>query len=297
MMKRKKNLLFPFAMTLPTLLILIGLSVFPLLFILYYGLTDYYLLSKSSPQFILFENYVKLFNDPYFRQAVVNTLRFSFLAVLTEVLSGLMLACLASSLGKGTKALRTLLLLPALLPGVTAALTWQMMLSNHNGIINKGLAVLGQGPVNWLMDPKIAFYAILVIDIWQYAPFVFLLVYAAMQTVPQSQYEAARIDGAGWLQSFYRVTLPNIRGTLALTVMLRLIDSFRLFDKVNILTKGGPANTTATITQYIYQNGIRSLKVGYGAAASVIMTLIILVPSAFYIAKSLKGSFKKGRHP
>jgi multiple sugar transport system permease protein len=184
--------------------------------------------------------------------------------------------------------LRTVSLLPTLLPPVTVALIWQIMFSNNYGIINKLLGEIGIDPVNWLMDVNTAFYAILVIDIWQYAPFAFLLIYASLQSVPQGQYEAAKIDGAGVLQQFVYVTLPNIANGVIMVVLLRTIDTFRLFDKVNILTKGGPANSTATITQYIYQYGVKGLKVGYGSAAALIMTVIVLILAGAYIKRSFK---------
>ena len=293
-MKNKGERLFPYTMTLPALLLLLCLSVFPLLFVLYYSFTDYYLLTKTPPLFIGVENYAKILRDPYFLQAVSNTVRFTVLAVLAETGLGLLMALLVNSVRRGAKILRTLVLLPTLLPGVTAALTWQIMLSNNYGIVNKLLSIFGVAPVNWLMDTKTAFYAILFIDVWQFAPFAFLLIYAALQTVPKSQYEASEIDGAGAFGRFLYITLPNIRTALLLTALLRTIDSFRLFDKINILTKGGPANTTATITQYIYLNGVRSLKVGYGGAASVIMTVLVLALSVAYIAMTFKTE-KNGR--
>ena len=138
------------------------------------------------------------------------------------------------------------------------------------------------------MDVKTAFYAILTIDVWQYAPFVFLLIYAALQSVPQGQYEAAKIDGANPWHRFIYITIPNISKVVGMVVLLRTIDTFRLFDKINILTKGGPANSTATITQYIYQYGVKGLKVGYGSAASLIMTLIVLILAFFYIRQTFK---------
>lgn len=143
--------------------------------------------------------------------------------------------------------------------------------------------------MNWLMDVGTAFNAILIIDIWQYTPFAFLLIYASLQMVPQGQYEAARIDGAGIWQQFVYVTLPNITNGVVMVVLLRTIDTFRLFDKVNILTKGGPANSTATITQYIFQHGVKGLKVGYGSAAALIMTIIVLFLAGVYIKKAFSG--------
>ena len=285
-MKKNTERFFPYGMTLPALFILLCLSLFPILYLLFYSFTDFRLLGKTHPSFIGFQNYARILRDPYFLQSLRNTVLFTVLAVLSETILGLLMALLINGVRFGAKVLRILVLLPTLLPGVTAALTWQLMLSNNYGVINKMLAALGAAPVNWLMETRTAFYAILFIDIWQFSPFAFLLLYAALQTVPESQYEAAQMDGAGSLQQFFYVTLPNIRPALLLTAMLRTIDTFRLFDKVNILTKGGPANSTATITQYIYLNGIRSLKIGYGGAASILMTVFVLALSFLYLART-----------
>lgn len=163
-------------MTAPTILVLAVLTIFPLLFTLFYSFTDYYFLAKSSPEFVGFRNYIDLFQNPYFRQAIWNTIRFVLYAVVLETGIGLFLAVFLSSYQKGSKLLRTTVLLPALMPPVTVALVWQIMLSNNYGIINQLLERMGMAPVNWLMDPATAFYAILVIDIWQYAPLAFLLI-------------------------------------------------------------------------------------------------------------------------
>lgn len=285
-MKKRKNG-FAYIMTSPTMLILLTLSIFPLIFNVFYSFTHYNFLFRRDVVFIGFENYINIFEDTFFHQAVFNTLRFTVLAVFFETLLGLGIALLMNSVQKGRKELRTVLLFPTLLPPVTVALIWQMMFSNNYGIINELLGKIGIDQVNWLMDVNTAFYAILVIDIWQYTPFAFLLIYASLQTVPLVQYEAAKTDGAGiWLQFVY-VTLPNIANGMVVVMLLRTIDSFRLFDKVNILTKGGPANSTATITQYIFQHGVQGLKIGYGAAVALIMTVIVLILAGAYIKKTI----------
>lgn len=286
-MGKSKNI-FAYKMMTPSTIILSLLSLFPLMFIIYYSFTDYYFLAKGQEKFIGIENFKKIIADTYFKQAIYNTVKFTLLAVLFETVLGTMMAVFINSIESRKRLLRTLVLLPTLLPPVTVALVWQIMFSNNYGIINELLNKLGMSSVNWLMDIKTAFYAILTIDIWQYSPFVFLLIYAALQSVPQGQYEAAKIDGANVWQRFIYITIPNISKVIAMVVLLRTIDTFRLFDKVNILTKGGPANSTATITQYIYQYGVKGLKVGYGSAASLIMTLIILVLAFFYIRQSFK---------
>ena len=281
---------FAVLMTSPAILIMAAFTVFPLIFTLFYSFTDYYFLSRDAPEFVGLFNFIDLFENVYFRQAIFNTVRFVILAVIIETTLGLFLAVFVNSIKFGNKLLRTLILLPVLMPPVTVALMWQTMLSNNYGIINQLLGFVGMAPVNWLMDIRTAFYAILVIDIWQYTPLAFLLIYASMQTIPQVQYEAAKIDGAGFWVQFVRITIPNITAGLLMVVLMRTIDTFRLFDKVNILTRGGPANSTATMTQFIFQQGVRGLKVGYGSAASIIMTLLVLLFSITYVRKMLKRS-------
>jgi ABC-type sugar transport system permease subunit len=279
---------FPRLMIAPTLLVMIVLTAYPLVFTLVYSFTDYnYLKGSQNAHFILFQNYVTLFKNDYFRQAVLNTIEFTILAVFFEMILGLLVAVFINSLRRGQKVMRTLLLLPYLLPAVTVALSWRMMLSSNYGIINQLLTSLGLPVYNWFMDTKTAFGTVLLIDVWQNVPFVFLLLYASLQSVSENQYEAARIDGAGVLQQFFYVTLPNIKNGLSLCALLRIIDTFRLFEKVNILTGGGPAGTTSTITQFLYNYGIKSLKFGFGSAGAIVMTLFVLILSSFYIKRVL----------
>lgn len=281
---------FQWAMLAPVTLFLIGVTVFPFIFTVTNSFTDYYYLATEAKQFIGFSNYTKIIQDEQFLQAVWNTIKFMILAVSIETALGLGIAVLIESIKRGQKVLRITMLIPSLLPPVTVALIWQMMLSNHNGIVNHLLHWFGVGPFNFLMDINIAFNAILFIDIWQWTPFAFLLLYAGLQSVPRSQFEAAKVDGAGKLGIFVHITLPNIIPTLFMVILLRTIDTFRLFDKVNILTGGGPANSTTTITQYIYKQGVYNLQIGYGAAASVIMVMLVLVFSVFYIKRSMGGT-------
>lgn len=286
--KEQKLKLFAYGMTAPAIMILLILSLFPLIYTIKNSFTDCYLLAKESPSFIGIKNYQAILKDVNFRKAVCNTVKFTVLGVILETGFGLLTALFVNTFQKGKKVIRTMVLLPMLLPPVTVALIWQTMFSNNYGILNQILAWFHVQPINWLMDVKTAFFSILLIDVWQYMPLTFLLIYAALQTVPEVQYEAASIDGAGSFQKFLHITLPNIREAMVMVILLRTIDTFRLFDKVNILTKGGPANSTATITQYIYQYGTKNFQIGYASAASVIMTVIVLLLSAGYLKQALK---------
>lgn len=279
---------FGIGMLTPTLIVLLVMTAYPLIFTFVYSFTDYnYLKGTENASFVLFDNYVSLFKNGYFQQAVWNTIKFTILAVVLEMALGLLIAVFVNSLKRGQKIMRTLLLLPYLLPAVTVALSWRMMLSANYGIINQFLKGLGLPVFNWFMDTKTAFGTILLIDVWQNVPFVFLLLYASLQSVSENQYEAARIDGAGFFQQFWYITLPNIKGSSALCALLRTIDTFRLFEKVNVLTGGGPAGTTTTITQFLYTYGIKSLDFGFGSAGAIVMTLLVLILSSFYIKRAM----------
>ena len=272
----------------PTCVILTVLSIYPFVYTLYYSLTNFYYISKDGLDFVGLKNYADLVRNPYFIRAVINTIKFTVACTLLETVAGVAVAVYVNGLRHFKKTMRTILLLPNLLPPVTAALIWKIMLSNNYGIINEFLRFMHIPVFNWFFDTRTAMPVIILIDVWQCMPFVFLLIYASLQTVPQTLYEAAKIDGANKWHEFRYITMPCISGAVVLCLLLRTIDSFRMFDKINILTGGGPANTTATITQFIYTYGIKSLKFGYGSAGAVVMAAIVLLLSIQYIKKSMK---------
>ena len=290
-----KHRRFVWTMSSPAMLVLILLTIFPIIFTIYCSFTDYYFLNKTQSNFIGLKNFIDLFKDRYFIQASLNTLKFVLLAVFCELILGIFIAVFVDSLKHIGKVMRVVILLPALIPPVTVALIWQMMMSNNNGILNRMLNTLGINGINWLLSPEYAFSSVLLIDIWQYTPVVFLIIFAALQAIPDSQFEAAKIDGVNTWQKFIYITLPNIKEALYLAVIMRMVDTFRLFDKVNILTKGGPAGTTSTMTQYIYQHGVNGLNLGFSSAASIIMTLSVLIFITIYtlIIKSKNDGEKK----
>ncbi|MDC7240908.1 MAG: sugar ABC transporter permease [Spirochaetales bacterium] len=267
---------FTLSFLAPGLLIFAALTIFPLGFTLYNSFHNLYLLRPNDLDFVGLANYLDALKDPLFYQSLKNTITFMVFSTAAETVLGLLLAVYVHSLGKKTEYLRFLIVLPNLVPPVTIVLIWQNLLG-YNGMINRIIATFGFEAVNWFMNPKTAMGALIFIDIWQWTPFAFLLFFAALTSVPVNQYEAAKIDGAGPVSSFFHITIPHIQSTLVMVVLLRLIDSFRLFDKVNILTKGGPANATVTITQFIYQRGVGNLRIGYASALSVCMTLIVLL--------------------
>ncbi len=278
---------FANTMVSPTVIILLVMTAYPLVFTLIYSFTDYNLMKRNT-SFIALKNYADLLGNAYFRQAIWNTVKFTVLTVALEMVCGFFLALFVNSLKKGQKAMRTLLLLPYLLPAVTVALSWRMMLSPNYGIVNQILTTLNLPVYNWFSDIQTAFGMLVLIDVWQNTPFVFLLLYAALQSVPQAQYEAAKIDGASRFKTMIYVTIPNLKNSLSLCALLRTIDGFRVFEKVNLLTGGGPANSTATITQYLYNFGIKNLKFGFGSAGAIVMTILVLILASAYIKRAIQ---------
>ncbi len=283
---------FPHIMLAPTIIVMLIMTVYPIAFTIYYSFTDYNLLkaAKKGYNWIGFDNFTKLFQNAVFRTAIFNTVKFTLFAVLAETLIGLLIAVFVNSLPKGQKVMRTLLLLPYLLPTVTVALAWRMLLSSNYGPVNQWLVDMGftgMANYNWFYHIGTAFWTVWLIDVWQNVPFVFLLLYASLQGVPEQQFEAAELDGANMFQKFWYVTLPNIRSSIFLCLLLRTIDTFRLFDKVNILTQGGPVNTTTTITQYLYAFGIKTLNFGFGSAGSLVMTILVLILAIPYIRTAI----------
>ena len=278
---------FANTMVSPTVIILLVMTAYPLVFTLIYSFTDYNLMKRNT-SFIALKNYADLLGNAYFRQAIWNTVKSTVLTVALEMVCGFFLALFVNSLKKGQKAMRTLLLLPYLLPAVTVALSWRMMLSPNYGIVNQVLTTLNLPVYNWFSDIQTAFGMLVLIDVWQNTPFVFLLLYAALQSVPQAQYEAAKIDGASRFKTMIYVTIPNLKNSLSLCALLRTIDGFRVFEKVNLLTGGGPANSTATITQYLYNFGIKNLKFGFGSAGAIVMTILVLILASAYIKRAIQ---------
>lgn len=276
-------------MVSPTVLVLLFMSAFSIVFTLYYSFTNYYYISRAPLKYVGLKNYLTLFKDQYFVGALLNTVRFTLWCTVLETVFGLLIAVFVNSLRRGRNLVRTLILIPYLLPPVTAALIWQIMLSSNYGIINQLLRAVSLPTFNWFFDVRTAMPVIIAIDVWQCTPFCFLLLYASLQSIPMEQYEAAKIDGAGKIQEFFHITVPSLQSTIVLCLLLRTIDSFRMFDKINILTSGGPANTTATITQYIFTYGVKSLKFGFASAGAIVMAILVLILSSFYIKRSVKA--------
>lgn len=295
---------FHFILLLPALIILLFLTVYPLANVFRLSFYEYNYL-RGAPRFVGLANYGRLFSDRFFVDGIRNTFVFSISATALEVLLGLGLAVLFNRQFRGRKLLLPLVIFPMMLSTMVVCAIWRSMYHYDYGIINHfldnftpivnwfrgvfGLAPVAGIKVRWLFDPDLALWSVVLVDLWQYTPMAFLILLAGLQSIPKDLYEAARVDGAGGVGLFRYVTLPLLRKHLFLALLLRSIDTFKIFDKVYALTGGGPGSATETISFYIYREGFKYFNMGRASAAAVVMFLAVAVVTVFYIRQVLRG--------
>lgn len=220
-------------------------------------------------------NFQALPSDTLLRAGILNTVILVLVATTVQVVLGLLLALACSSLGRGSSAYRTLFLLPILIPGIIIGAIWRLMYNTQFGIINQVLGLVGLGPHDWLGSQSLALASVIVVDIWHWTPFSFLLLLAAIESLPRDVSEAAQIDGAGPWREFRRITLPLLWPAIFTTFVFRSIIAFKVFDEVYLLTGGGPGTSTEVISFTIYQRFFVQDDPGYGSAISVAVIFVI----------------------
>ena len=250
----------------PAIVVLLALSIYPLLYAIKVSLTD------SSGAFT-FSNFSRLAGDRLFGVALVQTVVLTAVALSVEFLLGLSLAVLIDSLARGRSFFRAGLLTPMLLPPVVAAVAWRLIYNPQFGVLNGTLRSLGvnTSALTWTSGEGGALASVILVDIWEWTPFLFLLLSAGLQAIPPDPVEAARIDGASAWQIFRDITFPLLKPTILLALLLRAMDLVRIFDQVFILTQGGPGTATETASLYIYRTAFRFSNFGYAAAMSFVV--------------------------
>ena len=263
----------------PALVVLAGVSAYPALRVLWLSL-ERRVPVFSVEEFVAFANYRFLATDPAFWNAARVTVVFTVVSVAIEAVLGLGLAVALRRVTHRRALAIGLLLLPWCLPGVVAARTFEWLFHPTAGLVN---LVLGR-PINWLGDPHLALGAVITADVWRTMPFVALLCYARLLTIPAEVYEAAGVDGAGRLTTFRAITLPLLAPVLVVATLFRTLDAVRAFDVMFVLTGGGPASTTETLTVYAYRSLFQTLQLGFGAAVATIVFVAVAGTAWAYLA-------------
>ncbi len=271
----------------PALLLVLFLTAYPLGTVLHDSFFRYDFITGAK-DYIGFQNYIRIAGDELFQRSFRNTLVFTFFASVLEVFFGVLLAFLLYGSFKGKKAASLIIIFPMIISTMVICAVWQIFYHYEIGLFNYVLRNIGMQPVGWLTDQRIALYSIILVDIWQWTPFTFLIIQAGMSSIPYELFEAARIDGAKKTQIARTITLPILSTQILLVLMLRTLDTFRLFDKVYALTGGGPANSTQTLSFYIYREGFSFFNFGRASAASVITLFFVAFLAMFYLRRLLK---------
>ena len=265
----------------PALAGLALITFYPTLFLLracFYDMD----LGGTKQAFLGFAHFQRLLRDPLLWQAVANSAVLTAASVAIEFALGLALALAAHSVGlRG--GWRSILLLPMLLSPIVVAIGWRLLYDTSYGVINGALSLLRLPAVPWLSSPKLALASLVLVDVWQWTPFVFLILLAGLAALPEEPYEAARIDGAGAWRQFVDITIPLLKPSILVALLLRTMDSLRLFDNVYILTRGGPGNATETLSYFIYRTAFENFDLGYASAVSFVVLLGTWAVSKLFI--------------
>jgi multiple sugar transport system permease protein len=270
---------------IPGLVFLLGIDLVPLVYALGVSLFNWWLVRPQEFRFLGLGNYLTLAADPAFGRAVLITCVFTVGSVLVELVAGLALALFFSQPFPFLRPMRAILLLPLFVVPVVGSTMWRLILHPDLGVLNYYVGLLGLGQPAWLGDPTLAMVAIALVDAWRTTPFMFLVIHAGLETLPAELYEAARVDGASWLQGFRYITVPLLTYIMLLAVLIRGMDAFREFDIIFVLTGGGPGTATQTIQLLNY----RVFGLGHIGIASAIgiVTLALVAVACLLLIRAI----------
>jgi multiple sugar transport system permease protein len=263
-------------LTLPALIVMAATVLYPILWSLKISLYSSESIT-SGGKFVGLGNYVKILSSSQFMNAFWNTFGFVFTTIIIEMAIGFAVAIVLNKGLPGTALFRVIFSLPLMIAPVVSGLQWRWLFADQYGVVNYMLSLFGiDGPL-WMASVWGARTAVLIANVWLATPFVILVLLAALSSMSEDLYEAARLDGASGWQIFRRITLPLLRPAILMILVVRLSDAFRVFDIVYIITQGGPGGATDVLSSYIYKDTFTRLHFGQGAAASFVVMLIIMV--------------------
>jgi multiple sugar transport system permease protein len=277
----------------PNLAAMAVFMLFPLGFSLYMSFQKWDLF--TPPEFVGLANFKQLFTaDPLFPIALRNTVIFTIGTLVPTLIISLVVAAALNRKLKGISIFRTAIFLPLAVSAVVMAVVWQFLFNTNNGLLNIMLGWIGLGPVPWLIDPNWAMVSLCLVSVWKSVPFATVVLLAAMQGVPETLYQAAKIDGAGAVRRLYSITLPLIRGAVSFVVVISIINAFQAFDQVYVLTggHGGPETGTYVLGIMLFQHAFAFLEFGYASALAWVMFAILVVLTAVQLRLARRNALE-----
>ncbi|MCA1367334.1 sugar ABC transporter permease [Bradyrhizobium sp. BRP14] len=278
-------------MMLPLLVVMVAVIGWPLVDTVRLSFTDAKLVG-SAGSFVGADNYAKMLTGSNFQRALITTTWFAIVSVAAEMVLGVLAALLLNQQFGGRTALRALMILPWALPTVVNATLWRLIYNPEYGALNAALTQLGllDSYRSWLGEPGTALVALIVADCWKNFPLVALIALAALQAVPRDITAASLVDGAGPFNRFRFVIMPYLAGPLLVALVLRTIEAFKVFDLIWVMTRGGPANSTRTLSILVYQEAFSFQRAGSGASLALIVTLLVTILAVAYAALLRKAA-------
>lgn len=271
----QRRMIAGFLFVLPAVLFTLAMFIFPLIMTGWMSLHDWPLLGQAT--FLGLQNYVDLVNDGQFWSSLWFTTQYTLLVTPPIFILAFVLALLVNTALRGIGVFRTIYFIPVVIGLGTSSLLWVWLLNDRVGIINGLLLDLGliERPIIWFVDKNLAMFAIIVSIVWKTVGFSMILLLAGMQAIPDELYQAAEVDGASYWQRLTHIMMPLLRSTFALALVLSVIGSYLAFDQFYIMTRGGPQNQTITTVYWIFNNSFTYYKLGYGAALSIVLLVIL----------------------
>jgi multiple sugar transport system permease protein len=285
--KKKRELIASLVFIGPAVIAIIFLMLIPILTGFGISFTDYNISRPTNKvSFVGITNYGAVLQDDYFRSTVSWTVMFAVITVIVTVILGMFFAWLLNrdTVRRFSPVFRTLFITPTMIAPVVAASIWYVLYAPIYGIINAFLALFQMGPVNWFGNIQAARICLIIVETWLTTPLCILVLFAAIQGIPTELFEAARIEGAGIKDEFFRITLPIIRNALSLVISIRLMDSLRAFDIVYNLTRGGPEISTETMGTYVYRTGFRYFEIAKGSAGAFLLFALVALITLINLA-------------
>jgi len=274
----KNETLFAFFLVLPAIIIVSFLYVYPLTysFVISFFRSD---IRYPGVEFLGFKNYIEIFKRPDLLISFWRTIQFTIISVSIEMVIGIAIAVAFNERFRGRSIARSVILIPWAIPPVVNGIIWNWLVHPKIGVLNFILFKLHliDRYKTWLADPRWALNIIIVADAWKWTPLVVLLILAGLQAIPDVLYDAAKVDGAGKIRTFFTVTLPLLRWPILITLILRTVEAIRIFDIIFIMTRGGPANRTKLTTFYVWEVAFKHHRMGFGSALAYLVALLIVL--------------------
>jgi multiple sugar transport system permease protein len=277
----------PIVFVLPAVILLLLITIFPLLYTLWLSVQQWELTINAPPTFVGLQNFVNAFtSDGRFWNAMKNTAFLVVVGVGLQVVIGMALALVLNQVGRARTLLVSLLLIPVMIAPVIAGFQFRVILNDRYGPVNFFIETLSGGLLHgraWTADPSVALFSIMMTDVWQWTPFMLLIILAGLQSIPVELYEAAEVDGASGWSRFWSITLPLLMPIIIIGILVRFMDTFKLFDIIYQLTGGGPGSTTETVAFYTYLQGFKFFSLGYTAAIAFIQLVVITIVAQVFL--------------